>query len=38
MARLLKNETEVMEMKPESVFGDLFQEGQLPIITEVLAL
>lgn len=37
-AALLKNgETEVMEMKPESVFGDLFQEGPTPIITEILA-
>ncbi len=37
-AALLKNgETEVMEMKPESVFGDLFQEGPTPTITEILA-
>jgi len=35
---VLKNgETEVMEMKPGSVFGDLFQEGPTPTITEVLA-
>ena len=35
---LLKNgETEVMEMKSGSVFGDLFQEGPTPTITEVLA-
>jgi ATP:ADP antiporter, AAA family len=36
---VLKNNTqEVMHMKPGSVFGDLFQEGPTPLITEVLAI
>jgi len=34
----LKNEDEeVMRMKPGNVFGDLFQEGPTPAITEVVA-
>jgi ATP:ADP antiporter, AAA family len=34
----LKNkDQEVMQMKPGQVFGDLFQEGPTPAITEVLA-
>jgi AAA family ATP:ADP antiporter len=36
---VLKNkEAEVMRMKPGTVFGDLFQEGPTPLITEVVAL
>jgi hypothetical protein len=36
---VLKNNTlEVMQMKPGSVFGDLFQEGPTPAITEVEAI
>jgi ATP:ADP antiporter, AAA family len=35
---VLKNNTqEVMHMKPGSVFGDLFQEGPTPVVTEVQA-
>ena len=38
-ATVLKNGHEdVMSMKPGDVFGDLFQEGPTPIITEVLAV
>lgn len=34
----LKNkDEEVMRMKPGNVFGDLFQEGPTPVITEVVA-
>lgn len=36
---VLKDGTdEVMQMKPGSVFGDLFQEGPTPVITEVKAI
>jgi AAA family ATP:ADP antiporter len=36
--KLLNGETEVMTMMPGDVFGDLFQEGPTPSITEVRAL
>ncbi len=36
---ILKNkDQEVMRMKPGTVFGDLFQEGPTPVITEAVAV
>jgi ATP:ADP antiporter, AAA family len=37
-AQLLNEEKEVLTMTPGDVFGDLFQEGPTPVITEVRAL
>jgi len=36
---VLKNQDQqVMQMKPGDVFGDLFQEGPTPVITEAVAI
>jgi hypothetical protein len=37
-AKLFNESEEVMNMKPGDVYGDLFQEGPTPIITEVKAI
>jgi AAA family ATP:ADP antiporter len=36
-AQLINNEQAIMDLKPGSVYGDLFQEGPTPIISQVIA-